>query len=73
MRGPGGTLRIHATLAGPLKIGFRRPCEHLGFGDFEVSNGWLYRWKKRHNIKQMTDSCESGDMSGTTLILGKEG
>ena len=47
-------------------------AQHLGFVDFKASNGWLDRWKKRHNIKQMTVSGESGDVSGATIDSWKE-
>ena len=34
---------------------------------FKASNGWLDRWKKRHNIRKMTVSGESEDVSGLTV------
>ena len=37
-----------------------------------ASNGWLESWKKRHNIKQVVVSGESGDVSGTTISSWKE-
>ncbi len=36
------------------------------------SNGWLEKWKKRHFIKRVTVSGESGDVSGPTLDSWKE-
>ena len=47
-------------------------AQHLGFAEFKASNGWLDRWKKRHNINQMTVSGESGDVSGATVDSWKE-
>ena len=44
----------------------------LGFDDFKASNGWLDRWKRKHNIKRMTISSESGDVSGVTVASWKE-
>ena len=39
----------------------------LGFNALRASNGWFDRWKKKHNIKKMTISGESGDVSGSTV------
>ena len=47
-------------------------AERLGFENFKASNGWLDRWKKRHHVKQMTVSGESGDVSGATVDSWKE-
>ena len=44
----------------------------LGVDDFKASNGWLDRWKKKHNIRKMTISGESGDVSGLTVDSWKE-
>ena len=38
----------------------------LGIEDFRRSNGWLTRWKARHNIKQRVVSGESGDVRRET-------
>ena len=32
----------------------------IGIDDFKASNGWLDSWKKKHNIRKMTISGESG-------------
>ena len=38
----------------------------------DASNGWLDRWKKKHSLKKMTISGESGDVSGCTVDSWKE-
>ena len=35
--------------------------------DFKASNGWLDKWKRRCNIRQITISGESGDVAGETV------
>ena len=35
--------------------------------DFKASNGWLHRFKSRHNITQGAISGESGDVSADTV------
>ena len=47
-------------------------ASHLGVHDFKSSNGWLDRWKKKHNLRKMTISGESGDISGLTVDSWKE-
>ena len=42
-------------------------ANRLGVESFKASNGWLTRWKQRHNIKQRTVSGESGDVSSETV------
>ncbi len=39
---------------------------------FTASNGWFESWKKKHNIKQVTISGESGNVSGETILSWKE-
>ena len=47
-------------------------AKHLGKDQFKASNGWLDKWKKKHNIKQLVISGESGDVSGATVDSWKE-
>ena len=44
----------------------------LGKSEFKASNGWLDKWKKRYNIRQITISGESGDVAGDTVESWKE-
>ena len=44
----------------------------LGKHDFKGSNGWLEKWKKRYNIKQLRISGESGDVQGPTVDSWRE-
>jgi hypothetical protein len=44
----------------------------LGIVKFKGSNGWLNKWKKRYNIKQIKMSGESGDVSGLSVDTWKE-
>ena len=39
-------------------------AERLGITTFKASNGWLEKWKLRHNIKRMTVCGESGEVRG---------
>ena len=47
-------------------------AEHLQFTSFKASNGWLDRWKKQYNIKQVKIHGESGEVSGATVESWKE-
>ena len=47
-------------------------AERLGKGNFKGSNGWLDKWKRKYNVKQLTISGESGDVSGVTVESWKE-
>ena len=42
-------------------------AEAMGVPNFKASNGWFEKWKTRHNIKKVTVSGESGDVSGATV------
>ena len=48
-------------------------AKDLGISDdFNASNGWLQRFKERHNIKQLVVSGESGDVSEETVSVWRE-
>ena len=47
-------------------------ADKLGKPDFKGSRGWLDKWKKRFNVKQLKISGESGDVEGTTVDSWKE-
>lgn len=44
----------------------------LGVPNFEGTNGWLEKWKRRYNVQKVTVSGESGDVSGVTVSAWKE-
>ena len=50
----------------------REIASRLGVEDFKASNGWLDRWKKKHHLRKMTISDESGEVSGLTVDSWKE-
>ena len=50
----------------------REIVKRLELSDFKASNGWLEKWKARHNIKKMIISGESGEVSGKTVESWKE-
>lgn len=47
-------------------------AEHLGKSGFKGSRGWLDKWKKRYNVKQLRVCGESGDVRGETVDSWKE-
>lgn len=47
-------------------------AKDVGLTDFKASNGWLEKWKKRHNIKQFNVSGESADVNPATVDSWKE-
>ena len=47
-------------------------AEQLEINDFKASNGWLEKWKARHNIRKMVVSGEYGEVSGRTVDSWKE-
>ena len=44
----------------------------LGKLNFKGSRGWLDKWKKHFNIKELKICGESGDVEGTTVESWKE-
>ena len=46
--------------------------EKLGKSDFKGSRGWLDKWKKTYNVKQLKICGESGDVQGETIDSWKE-
>ena len=47
-------------------------ADKLGKPNFKGSRGWLDKWKKRFNVKQLKISGESGDVEGATVDSWKE-
>ena len=47
-------------------------AQRLGVSGFKASNGWVEKWKTRHNIKKMVVCGESGEVSGVTVQSWKE-
>ena len=50
----------------------REIAERMGKLSFKASRGWLEKWKKRYNIKQLKVCGESGDVRGDTVDSWKE-
>jgi len=60
---------------GPLlKEKAKQIASQLGYTEesFSASNDLLESWKKRHNVKQVVVSGESGDVRGETVSSWKE-
>ena len=47
-------------------------AECLGKSNFKGSRGWLEKWKKRYNVKQVKVNRESADVRGETVDSWKE-
>ena len=47
-------------------------ADQLNISHFKASNGWLARWKTRHNVKQLRVCGESGEVRGETVESWKE-
>ena len=47
-------------------------AECLGKSNFKGSRGWLEKWKRRYNVKQLKVSGESADVWGETVDSWKE-
>lgn len=47
-------------------------AERLNITNFKASNGWLDKWKAKHNIRKMVVCGESGEVSGKTVESWKE-
>ena len=60
---PGGRILVEKAMEIAAK---------LNLGDFKASNGWLDRWKKKHNLRQMNICGESGSVSSVTVDSWKE-
>ena len=46
--------------------------KHLGVTNFKASNGWLEKWKVRHNIKRVAIYGELGEVQSETVESRKE-
>ena len=46
--------------------------QSLGISEFKASNGWLEKWKLRHNIRKETVCGESAEVRGDTVQSWKE-
>ena len=47
-------------------------AESLGEENFKGTNGWLQKWKRMHNITEMSITGEEGDVSAETVESWKE-
>ena len=55
-------------VSGPLQIEEGKLiAESLGEENFKGTNGWLQKWKRRHNITEMSIAGEEGDLSAKTV------
>ena len=46
--------------------------ERLGKKEFKASNGWLEKWKNRHNLTQRDVAGEEGDVNDDTVCSWME-
>ena len=60
---PGGRILVEKAMEIAAK---------LNLGDFKASNGWLDRWKKKHDLRLMNICGESGSASSVTVDSWKE-
>ena len=54
-----------------IEIGMQIAAQ-LGELHFKASNGWLEKWKKRYNMRELKVCGESGDVVETTIDSWKE-
>lgn len=60
-------------VSGPLLVEEAKLiAESLGEGNFKGTNGWLQKWKRRHNITEMSIAGEEGDVSAETVESWQE-
>ena len=50
----------------------RQISQQLGVANFKGTKGWLEKWKKCYNVKQMAICRESGDVHEQTVMSWKE-
>ena len=65
--------KISIYPSGPQLIAkAKKIYKYLGKPEFEGSSGWFSKWMKRHYVKRVTITGESGDVSGDTVTSWKE-
>ncbi|XP_071965525.1 tigger transposable element-derived protein 6-like [Antedon mediterranea] len=63
----------HIPISGPLiKAKAEQFAEELNIVDFKASDGWLTKWKRRHDIKQLVICGERGDVNQEVVTQWKE-
>ena len=61
-------------VSGPLLVEEAKLiAESLGEENFKGTNGWLQKWKRRHNITEMSIAEEEGDVSAKKVESWQEG
>ena len=64
---------IYGPVSGPmLQEEAKLTAERLGDNEFQDSNGWLEKWKKRYNFKEMRVAGEDGAVNEVTLDSWQE-